>query len=79
MLPLMPSWNPLTQRFQFNWLGRRLTKFSLKILEFLRLAPEGTARTQIMLENAVVGLVRGGELGIFTPMYMMVGRVPLNK
>ncbi|KAL7483813.1 hypothetical protein ACHAW6_009461 [Cyclotella cf. meneghiniana] len=79
MLPLMPSWNPFTQRFQFNWFGLRLTKYSLKIMEFLRLAPAGTSRTQILLQSGGMGLARGGELGIFTPMYMMVGRVPLDK
>lgn len=79
MLPLMPSWNPFTQRFQFNWFGLRLTKYSLKVMEFLRLAPAGTSRTQILLQSGGMGLARGGELGIFTPMYLMVGRVPLNK
>lgn len=79
MLPLMSSWNPFTQRFQFNWFGLRLTKYSLKIMEFLRLAPVGTSRTQILLQSGGMGLARGGELGIFTPMYLMVGRVPLDK
>jgi len=79
MLPLMPSWNPFAQRFQFNWLGLRLTKYSLKAMEFLRLAPAGTSRTQILLQSGGMGCARGGELGIFTPMYLMVGRVPLNK
>eukprot|EP00571_Detonula_confervacea_P014765 CAMPEP_0172298884 /NCGR_PEP_ID=MMETSP1058-20130122/1330_1 /TAXON_ID=83371 /ORGANISM="Detonula confervacea, Strain CCMP 353" /LENGTH=467 /DNA_ID=CAMNT_0013008179 /DNA_START=18 /DNA_END=1421 /DNA_ORIENTATION=+ len=79
MLPLMPSWNPFTQRFQFNWFGLRLTKYSLKVMEFLRLAPAGTSRTQILLQSGGMGLALGGEQGIFTPMYLMVGRVPLNK
>ena len=26
-----------------------------------------------------MGLAKGGELGIFTPMYLMVGKVPLDK
>jgi sterol 24-C-methyltransferase len=75
----MPSWNPFTQRFQFNWFGLRLTKYSLKVMEFLRLAPAGTSRTQILLQSGAIGLARGGELGIFTPMYLMVGRVPMDK
>lgn len=79
MLPLMPSWNPFTQRFQFNWFGLRLTKYSLKVMEFLRLAPAGTSRTQILLQSGGMGLAKGGELGIFTPMYLMVGQVPLDK
>mmetsp|Transcript_29399 Transcript_29399/g.62439 ORF Transcript_29399/g.62439 Transcript_29399/m.62439 type:complete len:471 (+) Transcript_29399:191-1603(+) len=76
MLPLMPSWNPFTQRFQFNWLGLGLTKYGLKVMEFVGLAPKGTSRTQILLQSGGMGLARGGELGIFTPMYLMVGRKP---
>ncbi|KAL3761976.1 hypothetical protein ACHAW5_006682 [Stephanodiscus triporus] len=79
MLPLMPSWNPFLQRFQFNWFGLRVTKYSLMIMEFLRIAPVGTSRTQVMLQTGAIGLARAGELGIFTPMYLMVGRVPLDK
>jgi len=77
-LPLLPSWNPLTQRFQFNWFGKALTKNALKVLEFLRLAPKGTSKTQIMLQQGGIGCANGGETGIFTPMYLMVGRVPLE-
>lgn len=79
MLPLTPSWNPFTQRFQFNWFGLRLTKYLLKLLEFCFLAPKGTSKTQIMLQAGGIGLADGGKIKIFTPMYLMVGRVPLNK
>ena len=79
MLPLLPSWNPFTQRFQFNWLGQALTKYSLKVLEFIYLAPKGTSQTQIMLQKGGIGLGDGGNEKIFTPMYLMVGRVPLQK
>ena len=79
MLPLLPSWNPFTQRFQFNPLGFFLTNNVLKLLELLRLAPRGTCKTQSMLQTGGFGLGDGGKLGIFTPMYLMVGRVPLDK
>uniref|UniRef100_A0A7R9YVM4 SAM-dependent methyltransferase Erg6/SMT-type domain-containing protein n=1 Tax=Pseudictyota dubia TaxID=2749911 RepID=A0A7R9YVM4_9STRA len=79
MLPLLPSWNPFTQRFQFNWLGYALTNASLKLLEFVRLAPRGTCKTQVMLQTGGFGLAGGGKEKIFTPMYLMVGRVPLDK
>jgi sterol 24-C-methyltransferase len=49
------------------------------LMEYLRIAPSGTSRTQVMLQSGAIGLARGGELGIFTPMYLMVGRVPLDK
>lgn len=75
---LTPSWNPLTQRFQFNWLGRRLTTFMLRTMESLRLAPQGSFKTQQMLQRGGDGCAIGGTLKIFTPMYLMVGQVPLN-
>jgi len=79
MLPLLPSWNPFTQRFQFNWLGYRLTNMMIVLLEKLYLAPKGTIKTQRMLQEGAFGLAAGGSLKIFTPMYLMVGRVPMNK
>lgn len=79
MTPLLPSWNPTTQRFQFNWLGQFIVKYSLKMLEFVFLAPKGTSETQLMLQKGGIGLGDGGEAMIFTPMYLMVGRVPLEK
>jgi len=79
MLPLLPSWDILTQRFQFNWLGTFLMKNILWVMEMVRLAPKGTSKTQIMLQKGGVGLGNGGKAKIFTPMYLMVGRVPLNK
>ena len=78
MLPLMPSWNPFTQRFQFNWLGYRLTNLMIVLLEKLYLAPKGTIKTQRMLQEGAFGLAAGGQLKIFTPMYLMVGRVPAH-
>ena len=78
-LPLLPSWNPLSQRFQFNWLGYRLTNFMLQVLEFVWLAPKGTFKTQQMLQRGGFGLGDGGNLKIFTSMYLMVGRVPITK
>ena len=75
-VPLTPSWNLLSQRFQFNWLGTFMTTNILRILELIFLVPKGTSKTQQMLQKGGVGCARGGETGIFTPMYLMVGRKP---
>jgi sterol 24-C-methyltransferase len=74
--PLTPSWNPLTQRFQFNFLGLFLTTWGLRLLEFLWLAPKGTSKIQVMLQQGGMGCARGGETGTFTPMYLVVARKP---
>jgi len=79
MLPLLPSWNPFTQRFQFNWLGFFLVRNSLRLMELFWLAPKGTSKTQMMLQKGGFGLGDGGKEKIFTPMYLMVGRVPETK
>lgn len=50
----------------------------IKVMEFLRLAPACTSRTQILLKSGGMGLAWGGKLDIFTPMHLMVGRVPLD-
>lgn len=77
--PLLPSWNPFTQRFQFNWLGRALVSCSLTVLEFLCLAPKGTMKAQRMLMKGQEGIAYSGQHKTFTPMYLMVGRVPLGN
>jgi len=76
--PLTPSWNIFSQRFQFTNIGKWLTTNGLKLLEFIRLAPAGTCKVQKMLLTGGLGCVRGGETGIFTPMYMVVVRKPLK-
>ena len=75
--PLMPSWNPLTQRFQFNVVGLFLTTWGLRLLEFLFLAPKGTSKIQRscvgdymhMTSSAhtcvrLLALMRGGHLAM---------------
>ena len=56
--------------------GREFTRHLTKILEFLRIAPNGTSTTSEMLNIAADSLVKGGELGIFTPSYLIHARKP---
>lgn len=72
--PLMPSWNPLSQRFQFNPVGSVITNFSIYAMEFLRIAPKGTVKTQKILQAGGFALRDAGDEKIFTAMYLMVGR-----
>jgi len=73
-LPLMPSWNIFTQRFQFTGIGMFLTSNLLRVLEFLWLAPVGTSKVQTMLQQGGIGCSQGGLTGVFTPMYLAVCR-----
>lgn len=53
--PLTPSWNIFTQRFQFNWLGMRLTKAMLWVLELVSLGWGGgqAGRAYAMIPNSI--------------------------
>lgn len=49
----------------------------LRTMEALRLAPSGTAETARELSDGGDALVAGGREGLFTPMYLMIGRKPV--
>lgn len=74
MTPLMPSWNPLSQRFQFNAVGGPLTNMAIQLLEWVRIAPAGTVHTQKVLQAGGFALRDAGAEGVFTTMYLMVGQ-----
>lgn len=74
--PLTASWNPLSQRFQFNCVGAVIVNVSIWLLETIRLAPAGTVKTQKVLQAGGFALRDAGKEGIFTTMYLMVGRKP---
>lgn len=77
-VPLTPSWNPLKwPRFQFNPVMFRVMPLLLHLFEWLGVVPDGTVKTQVMLQAGGVGLARGGIEGCFTPAWLMVGRKPL--
>ncbi|GKZ00077.1 hypothetical protein MPSEU_000961100 [Mayamaea pseudoterrestris] len=75
--PLMPSWNIFSQRFQFNWLGGHITNAAIHLLEIVRIAPKGTVKTQKVLQTGGFALRDAAQEGIFTTMYLMVGRKPV--
>ena len=56
--------------------GRKLTAGMTRLFETLRIAPRGTSETARMLNVAADALVEGGELGIFTPSYLVHARKP---
>ena len=46
------------------------------LMELVGLAPKGTKKTADALATGGDGLVAGAKKGLFTPMYLMVGRKP---
>ncbi|KAJ2803078.1 Delta(24)-sterol C-methyltransferase [Coemansia guatemalensis] len=73
----MVSFNGL-QSFARSQIGRVFTSNAVKLLEKVGIAPKGTVQVQDVLMTAADGLVNGAKQQIFTPMYLIVGRKPLN-
>lgn len=76
LVPFLPSWSPLSIRFQFTWLGEMVLNAVIVAAETLRLAPSGTVKTQKMLKEGAVGLRDAGLQGIFTATYIVVAKKP---
>ncbi|RZC83049.1 hypothetical protein C5167_045836 [Papaver somniferum] len=76
-LPLDKSHFSLTS-FRLTAMGRFVTRNMVKALEYVGLAPAGSQRVQMFLEEAAEGLVAGGKKEIFTPMYFFLARKPLS-
>lgn len=75
--PLTPTWKPwVLPGFQFNPVVFKIFPYLLQALETIRVVPQGTSKTQVMLQAGGVGCERGGATGVFTPMWLMVGRKP---
>lgn len=80
--PQTPWWLPLTGREKTlrgiprtSW-GRVLTHNAVKVMERVRIAPKGATAVSSLLNEAADALIKGGELGIFTPLYLVIGRKP---
>jgi len=73
---LTPSWS-LTG-FRHTPLGIFCTHAMVSALECLRVAPKGTTATSTMLIKTAKCLVEGGRTGIFTPMYFVLVRKPVE-
>jgi len=69
----------LPSRMTSSHLGRKLTMGVTKVLEIVGVAEPGTLRTALMLEHCGFSAATAGELGIFTPAWVTIARVPLTK
>jgi len=68
---------PWYARLQKLYKRSGFDKAILKTLVTLRLLPKGIEKVHRMLvDNATVGLVTGGQLNIFTPMHLLVLKKP---
>lgn len=63
-------------RIQFTWIGTFVVNLVLTLMEMIRLAPAGSGKVREMLRQGQLGLVTGGQLGTFTPMYFVFAKKP---
>ncbi|KAG7945722.1 hypothetical protein I3843_14G004100 [Carya illinoinensis] len=77
-LPMDKNHFSLTS-FPATSVGRFFTRNMVRMLEFVGIAPKGSLRVQIFLQQAADGLAEGGRKGIFTPMYFFLARKPLSE
>lgn len=57
--------------------GRAIIATSLRLLEALKIVPTATTETALFLNVAADALVAAGELGIFTPSFLVHARKPM--
>ncbi len=80
--PSIPWYQPLVgsglslAAFRSTRVGRWVTSNTLKVLEALHMAPQGTVRVAETLNLCAVAMAESGRLGIFTPMYFIHARKP---
>ena len=81
--PSIPWYEPLAGSgvslagFRSSRFGRWTTLTAVtRVLEAVRIAPEGTARVAETLNLCAAAMAEAGRLGIFTPMYFIHARKP---
>lgn len=70
------GWKAYVENFQSTNVGRIASHWLLVVLEAVGIAPPESVATSTMLRDGADNLVRGGEAGIFTPMYVVLARKP---
>ena len=73
-LPLSGQWT--IDGFKHTPAGRWVTNRLVRVLESLKVAPKGSTAVSTFLNAGADALVRGGQTGIFTPMYFFEARKP---
>jgi len=62
-----------------SWSGMLITHSSMWVMEKLGLLPKGTLEVVKSLKFARTSLIKGGQTGLFTPMYLVINRKPLEN
>ncbi|KAJ7435023.1 delta-sterol C-methyltransferase [Mycena galericulata] len=71
-------WDYITV-WRMSWSGILVTQNVVWLMEKLRFLPKGTHDVGEALRIAARSLVRGGQQKLFTPMYLVISKKPLNS
>lgn len=64
------------RNFKRSTVGREVTRRLVRVLEQVRVAPKGSTAVSEFLNAGAKALVKGGDTGIFTPMFFFHVRKP---
>jgi len=62
--------------FGTSWAGILIMDAVMWVMELIGLLPKGTLKVVGSLKSAQTGIVKGGQLKLFTPMYLAISRKP---
>lgn len=74
--PLQSGWS--IKGFSRTTPGRFLTTQMIRVMELLRFVPRGSTSVTHFLNCGADNLIKGGQLGIFTPGFFFLARKPLG-
>ena len=63
--------------WRISWSGRVISHSAIWAMEKVGLLPKGTIEVTYQLKHALKGIVDGGKIKLFTPMYLVICRKPL--
>jgi len=72
------AWDYFTV-WRMSWSGKLVTHYGLRLLEAVGVVPKGTWEVGETLKVAGDALVKGGQMKLFTPMYLVIARKPLSS
>lgn len=72
------AWDYFTV-WRLSWTGKLVTHTATWMAEKVGLAPKGTTSISEALMVAAEALVQGGKTKLFTPMYLVVSRKPVDN
>ncbi|TFK32019.1 delta-sterol C-methyltransferase [Crucibulum laeve] len=70
-------WDYLTV-WRMSWSGKLVSHNAIRLMELFGILPKGTYDVSESLKVAADALVKGGQMKLFTPMYLVVSRKPSN-